>query len=47
MEAKNSVLEPRRVTIAEARKLCRQLDLVIVWRPEVNLPEPDQYCLVR
>jgi hypothetical protein len=35
----------QQVTIAEARKLARRRGVLIVWRPDPRLEEPEQYCL--
>ena len=39
--------EWKRVSIAEARELSKQSGTLIWWRPEINLPEEEQYALVR
>lgn len=34
-----------RVSIEEARRLCRISGVLVHWRPEIYLPEAQQYCL--
>ena len=36
----------RQISITEARELCKQEGVVILWRPEVKLPEAKQYAVV-
>lgn len=39
--------QPRRVSIAEAVQISKtNKDASIVWRPEADLPEAEQYALV-
>lgn len=35
-----------KVSIDTARELCATVGVLILWRPEFNLPEAEQYCLV-
>lgn len=37
----------KRVSLAEARELSKKPGALVWWRPEINLPESEQYCLVR
>ena len=37
----------KKTTVAEARHICKDSDALISWRPEVKLPEEQQYCLVQ
>jgi hypothetical protein len=34
------------VSIPEARQLARRVGSFVMWRPDRNLPEAEQYCLV-
>lgn len=39
-------LEWTRVSVAEARKLIEDHNVMIWWRPNTRLKEQDQYCLI-
>jgi hypothetical protein len=37
----------KRVSVQEARELSKKPGVLVWWRPEIHLPEEQQYCLVR
>jgi hypothetical protein len=39
------MIQGRRISLEEAKKLASEESVLIHWRPEENLPEPEQYAL--
>ena len=37
----------KRISISEARELASRANVLIVWRPEMDRPEPQQYAVVK